>query len=147
MDALMYSQFTRIARATEYPYTSKQGACREAQFSKAATSRGSNGWQHPKFSQNVVHFGSDYKPCTTPDCRVQAGFEVDMFQAVIDQGPFIVYVDASQWQRYKSGIFPPSACRSTMESGNHIVQLVGYGLDADTPYWLRQYEHHGSMRK
>jgi hypothetical protein len=44
-----------------------------------------------------------------------------------------VSVDASSWSSYQSGIF--DGCKTNPDL-NHAVQLVGYGVDQGTEYWL-----------
>jgi len=58
----------------------------------------------------------------------------DLLNAVATIGPISVSVDASTWSFYSSGIF--NGCSTVNPDINHAVQLVGYGTDAGTDYWL-----------
>jgi C1A family cysteine protease len=57
--------------------------------------------------------------------------------ALTSVGPIAVGISAANgFQQYSSGVMDPStACGSVI---NHVVLLVGYGVDAQTglPYWL-----------
>ena len=58
----------------------------------------------------------------------------------VQLGPLAVSVDAGGWQHYESGIYDaPFKSNSTTIDIDHVVQMVGYGVDAeldDTPYWI-----------
>ncbi|CAF1474251.1 unnamed protein product [Adineta steineri] len=71
-----------------------------------------------------------------------------MQQALVNYGPLWVSVFAgnssssykqilSGFGSYKSGIWQPSGCPTSLASTNHAVVIVGYGVDATTniPYW------------
>jgi hypothetical protein len=81
-----------------------------------------------------VAFGTN--ACTSGPCADQHGFETELLFAVKTDGPFIAYVDATNWQMYGGGIFPHSKCSSHSDYGNHIVQLLGYGQERGIPFWL-----------
>jgi len=50
-------------------------------------------------------------------------------------GPLAVNVDASSWFSYESGVY--NGCNMTSPDIDHVVQLVGYGTDAqDGDFWL-----------
>jgi len=55
-------------------------------------------------------------------------------EAVANLGPISVSVDASSWGLYQGGIF--DHCNKTNPDINHAVQLVGYGEENGTKYWL-----------
>jgi len=55
-------------------------------------------------------------------------------EAVATLGPISVSVDASKWNMYAGGIFDD--CNKTNPDINHAVQLVGYGAENGTKYWL-----------
>jgi cathepsin L len=59
-----------------------------------------------------------------------------VMNAVATAGPVAVNVDASDWHLYESGVF--TGCPQEDVDINHVVQLVGYGTDADSgmDYWL-----------
>jgi C1A family cysteine protease len=77
-----------------------------------------------------------FEPCLKGDCSQQLKWEADMMFGVKSKGPFIAYVDASNWQHYASGIYPPDKCSQTADASNHVVQLLGYGHENGIPYWL-----------
>jgi hypothetical protein len=140
MDALRYARTHGMATAAAYPYTARQGTCRESLGSRGP--RLTTGWVLPNLlTRRAMGNIKNFAVCTTPRCENQWTYELDLVLAVETQGPYIAYVDATQWQRYRTGIFPSAACSSTLEAGNHIVQLMGYGLDGPSgiPYWLGQW--------
>eukprot|EP00035_Acanthoeca_spectabilis_P021596 m.439082 g.439082 ORF g.439082 m.439082 type:complete len:406 (+) comp18330_c0_seq1:222-1439(+) len=55
-------------------------------------------------------------------------------QAALLQGPLAISVDAGAWHDYESGIF--SGGNKTNPDLDHLVQLVGYGDNNGTPYWI-----------
>jgi len=59
----------------------------------------------------------------------------DLLAAVTTIGPIAVSVDASTWSAYSSGIFSGCDKENTMDI-DHAVQLVGYGTENNTPYWI-----------
>jgi len=87
-----------------------------------------------------------YKPCDAaqdPNCTLQAQFEFDMIDALIEHGPFVAYVDATNWPLYvgsdrqgNPNIFDPAYCGTNNEAGDHVIQLVGYGQEKGVPYWI-----------
>eukprot|EP01103_Thecamoeba_quadrilineata_P000354 TRINITY_DN102_c0_g1_i2.p1 TRINITY_DN102_c0_g1~~TRINITY_DN102_c0_g1_i2.p1 ORF type:complete len:328 (-),score=41.55 TRINITY_DN102_c0_g1_i2:39-1022(-) len=61
-----------------------------------------------------------------------ASTESNMVQALYANGPLSVCVDASAWSSYTGGIFPASACGTSID---HCVEAEGYNLGS-SPYWL-----------
>merc|ERR1719215_886541 len=57
-----------------------------------------------------------------------------LMEAVAFKGPISISVDASLWYLYESGIF--NHCNKTNPDINHAVQLMGYGMENSTKYWL-----------
>jgi len=54
--------------------------------------------------------------------------------ALAQVGPLAINVDASAWHDYESGVF--TGCNMTSPDINHVVQLVGYGVDDQFgDYW------------
>jgi len=49
-------------------------------------------------------------------------------------GPVAISVDASSWRFYASGVF--NGCNQTNPDLDHAVQLVGYGTENGSDYWL-----------
>ncbi|CAF2920158.1 unnamed protein product [Rotaria sp. Silwood2] len=80
---------------------------------------------------------------------VRANHAAAMQQALVNYGPLWVSVFvgnqmtstysriSSMFNNYRSGIFQPSECPTSVYSTNHAVTIVGYGVDATTgvPYW------------
>jgi cathepsin L len=58
-----------------------------------------------------------------------------VLNALATVGPLAINVDASAWDSYESGVF--TGCNMTAPDINHVVQLVGYGTDAQLgDYWI-----------
>eukprot|EP01039_Chlorochromonas_danica_P009006 gene9006-9940_t len=59
-----------------------------------------------------------------------------LMNAIAQVGPVAVNVDASVWHAYQGGIF--QGCSTETLDINHVVVLVGYGVDSATglKYWL-----------
>jgi len=57
--------------------------------------------------------------------------------AAVNKQPISISVDASKWQTYEGGVFKgcPTATSETVDI-DHAVQLVGYGTDAGTDYFI-----------
>jgi cathepsin L len=51
-------------------------------------------------------------------------------------GPIAVSVDASTWSLYSKGVYDCPASVYKSPDIDHAVQLVGYGVDGTTPYWI-----------
>lgn len=58
-----------------------------------------------------------------------------LMQALVQQGPVVVAVDANNWFDYDSGIF--DGCQQDATLG-HAVLAKGYGEDGGRKYWLIQ---------
>lgn len=56
-----------------------------------------------------------------------------LMTAVATVGPIAITVEADVWQEYENGVF--SGCPKDADL-DHGVQLVGYGTEAGTDYWL-----------
>jgi cathepsin L len=60
----------------------------------------------------------------------------DVMSALAQIGPLAVNVDASKWHDYSSGVFSGCPWGEYIDI-NHVVQLVGYGIDANLgKFWL-----------
>lgn len=57
-----------------------------------------------------------------------------LLTAVATLGPIAISVDASAWSFYATGVF--NGCNQTHPDLDHAVQLVGYGTENNTMYWL-----------
>jgi len=51
-------------------------------------------------------------------------------------GPMSIAIDAAKWNTYRGGVMTSASCSSSPRKMDHAVQLVGYNLDAPTPYWI-----------
>lgn len=58
-----------------------------------------------------------------------------VMHALVEEGPLIVSVQANTWHDYGGGIADPCTDMSNIDI-NHAVQLVGYGAENGTDYWL-----------
>ena len=100
-----------------YPYLSglgKAGTCHglplpPAQPHSAAPARAANVTGH------VAVMGNSYPA---------------VMNAIATKGPLAVTVDAGAWHDYESGVFDGG--NATNPDLDHLVQMVGYGTDADT---------------
>jgi len=97
-------------------------------------------WTYPYQS----YFGNAY-PCrknTTIRYARLSGFTTltaNSYNQVINHiatvGPLAINVEAMPWQHYEEGVF--NGCNQTDPDIDHVVQLVGYGVDPQLgDYWL-----------
>lgn len=94
---------------SQYPYTARDGQCKDASTTAAAKITG---------FQKLIENSYD-----------------DVITTLANVGPIAVAVDASRWSFYGGGIF--NSCNNNVNIDiDHLVQLVGYGVDGSTPYWL-----------
>jgi len=96
-----------IETETSYPYTAKDGTCR--------------------FNKN------DVKAQVTGYTDIQKT-EDDLKDAVANNGPISVAIDATNFQLYKSGIFVDDRCAKN--SPDHAVLAVGYSSDNGQDFWI-----------
>jgi cathepsin L len=112
---LAYKYLTDIAKngglaaEASYPYTARDGTCRDSSVTAVASTTG-----FTKLSENNY---------------------TAVMNTVALEGPIAVAVDASHWSFYGGGIFDSCPISKNIDI-DHLVQLVGYGVDAGTPYWL-----------
>jgi cathepsin L len=111
--AYEYLVQTGLASEWKYPYLSWYGNNSQCRYT--ADKVGS------------VAYLADYVTLPTNDY-------FSVLNAVAFIGPLAVSVDASQWHLYESGIF--NDCNNASPDIDHGVQLVGYGSDKGTPYWI-----------
>jgi len=97
-------------------------------------------WTYPYVSWS----GSNFK-CQNASLNpvaVLSGYKVltsntlaPVLDALANVGPLAINVDASAWSSYESGVF--DGCNQKNPDIDHVVQLVGYGTDAQFgDYWL-----------
>jgi C1A family cysteine protease len=67
--------------------------------------------------------------------HIKSGNETDLQLALL-QAPVFVAVDASQpsFLMYSGGVYGDPQCSSTQI--DHVLQLVGYGVQDGTPFWI-----------
>ena len=111
--AYSYLLQTGLASEWKYPYLSWYGNNSKCRYD--ATKVGS------------VAYLADYVTLPTNDYE-------SVLNAVAFIGPLAISVDASQWHLYETGIFDD--CNTATPDIDHGVQLVGYGSDKGTPYWI-----------
>ena len=58
----------------------------------------------------------------------------ELMEAVATAGPVAITVDASAWSAYEGGIF--DGCDQETPDLDHGVELVGYGTENGTDYWI-----------
>lgn len=58
-----------------------------------------------------------------------------MLKYLATHGPIVVAINAISWQNYLGGIIQYH-CNDSQYSLDHAVQIVGYDLTEDTPYYL-----------
>jgi cathepsin L len=98
-----------IATEANWPYKQTTGVCNETAHTKVATVTGC-----VKLAENNY---------------------TDLLTAVATIGPIAVSVDAKKWSSYTKGIF--NGCDTDVDYDiDHAVQLVGYGTDSGTDYWI-----------
>jgi cathepsin L len=61
--------------------------------------------------------------------------EAALAEALVLRGPIAVSVDATNWHLYEAGIYDGCNYADNITI-NHAVQLVGYGTEGNTPYWI-----------
>lgn len=68
-------------------------------------------------------------------CDDLVGAEDKIMEALATHGPVTVAVNALMWQNYLGGVIQYH-CSGAAADLNHAVQLVGYDLTADIPYYI-----------
>ncbi|XP_063831915.1 cathepsin O-like [Ostrinia nubilalis] len=72
---------------------------------------------------------------STFTCDDFVGAEQKILEALATHGPVAVAVNALSWQNYLDGVIQYH-CSGDPADLNHAVQLVGYDLSADIPYYI-----------
>ncbi|XP_052749750.1 cathepsin O-like [Galleria mellonella] len=68
-------------------------------------------------------------------CDEFVGAEDKILQALATHGPVTVAVNALTWQNYLGGVIQYHCSGSALDL-NHAVELVGYDLSAEVPYYI-----------
>eukprot|EP00049_Salpingoeca_infusionum_P000254 m.38423 g.38423 ORF g.38423 m.38423 type:complete len:376 (+) comp10200_c1_seq1:35-1162(+) len=121
------------------------GGCEGGTAELAYTQMKKNGgltteWIYPYKS----HDGKDFPTCqfdpstsvvnVTGYTKIPSNQYEPLMEAVANEGPIAISVEAITWQHYESGIF--NGCNQTNPDIDHVVSLVGYGEDNGKQYWL-----------
>jgi len=100
-------------------------------------------WTYPYLSYQGDNYGCRFSKTDTPAVVQLKNYTTlpsneltPVMNALATHGPLAVNVDATAWNDYDSGVF--SGCNMQSPDIDHVVQLVGYGVDSDSnlPYWL-----------
>lgn len=83
-------------------------------------------------------FGPPFATINSTCSCTYVNAEDSMASALYKYGPLAVVVDADSWYSYTGGIIR-SHCSSYVNTGDHAVQITGFGVDdttvPPTPYW------------
>jgi len=122
---------------TAYAYVQKNGLEPESAYPYASGNSGASGSCKYKKASATTHI-SGFTYATTPcDDECTSQDEATFAANVASLGPASICVKADAWQTYSSGVISADACGgSAYTELDHCVQLVGYNLDASTPYWI-----------
>ncbi|KAJ0399318.1 hypothetical protein ATCC90586_000452 [Pythium insidiosum] len=100
-----------IDTEASYPYEAKVGKC--------------------KF--NTYHVGAQVDQVV----NITSRDENELTAAVGTVGPVsVAFQVASDFRFYKDGIYTSTVCKSGEQDVNHAVLAVGYGTEAQQPYWI-----------
>jgi cathepsin L len=119
------------------------GGTAELAFSQIIKMGGlSSEWTYPYISYPGTNYQcSSSSPKFNPVAQLTdyAVLESNDYDSVMNAialiGPLAINVDASNWHFYEYGVF--NGCNQTNPDINHVVQLVGYGVDPQYGgYWL-----------
>ena len=94
----------------DYAYTGKKGTCKS---------------DSSKYAVKVT----GYKKLSSDD-------ETDILNYLVETGPLAIAVNADPLQNYNSGLASYSKSTCDPSGINHAVNLVGYGVENGTKYWL-----------
>lgn len=110
-----------LATAEDYPDTSSEGSAGECKPVQKSVKLVSHSYAVP--------------PCTNGPSPCDKQDEPGLAQALA-KGPVSVCVNwGPGWQFYKSGIYNRT-CGNSVEEVDHCMQLVGYDMSAELPYWI-----------
>lgn len=109
-NVLAWMNSTNFAITTEalYPLTDVYGTCKQT--------------KGPEVAEIYGNF----------TCERYVGNEDVMVQLLAEHGPLVTAVDATTWQDYVGGVIQYHCDILT----NHAVQIVGYDLTGDVPYYI-----------
>jgi len=90
--------------------------------------------QSEDINAKVQNYTFAITPCEQGSCPSQD--ETKMRAGLATIGPFSVCVNAASWSDYQGGVVEGSSCDGSAQTLDHCVQLVGYDMTADTPYYI-----------
>lgn len=98
-------------------------------------------WKYPYRSHGGVDHSCHWSEDTVGYAAQLSGYyplppnnQEALMKAIAFAGPVAVTVDASLWSHYETGIF--NDCNQTDPDLDHGVQLVGYGTEQGSDYWI-----------
>lgn len=87
--------------------------------------------------ENCSELYIDEPRVTITGYRVLTNVYDAVLRALAEEGPLIAAVAAESWQDYTGGVFDGCGINGSNVDINHLVQLVGYGMDPKGgDYWL-----------
>lgn len=95
---------------SDYAYTGKKGTCKS---------------DSSKYAVKVTGYN-----------KLSSDDENDILNYLVETGPLAIAVNADPLQNYISGIASYSKSTCDPSGINHAVNLVGYGVENGTKYWL-----------
>jgi len=107
--------------SSAYPYTSGAGKNGVCKFNAAGV------------AAKISGFGYAVPPCEGGLCSNQQ--ESALPALLSTTGPYSICLDAQPWQDYAGGVMK-SGCPHAYADMDHCVQMVGYNMNAPTPYWI-----------
>lgn len=110
-NAFEYAEQHPLCTEDDYPYTSRFGLVGVCKFLKV--------------KKCTTYKVTGYVDIPQSNCT-------SLYNGLVLQ-PVSVAVDATNWQSYKSGVFPSSGCQAEL---NHGVLLTGFVATGTTPYWV-----------
>eukprot|EP00927_Polykrikos_kofoidii_P009241 TRINITY_DN1383_c0_g2_i1.p1 TRINITY_DN1383_c0_g2~~TRINITY_DN1383_c0_g2_i1.p1 ORF type:complete len:388 (+),score=42.74 TRINITY_DN1383_c0_g2_i1:79-1242(+) len=116
------------AEASQVPYTAQDGTCANPELSTSFLTESGFGGQSDD-SNGGASFGMTGWE-TLPKNEVQP-----LMRALVERGPLVVSVAASDWMGYESGVFDGCSKDAIVD---HAVTLVGYGRSGSDLTWVIQ---------
>jgi cathepsin F len=90
--------------------------------------------QYPyKATEGSCSFTTDKADVQIKGSRKIPADEATMAEALINEGPLSIGLNAHYMQFYSGGISDPVHCDSQMD---HAVLIVGFGVENEVPYWI-----------
>jgi len=121
---------------TAYAYVKKAGGIEGSAVYPYTSGGGSNGvckFKSNEIVAKISGFSYAVPPCNSGTCNNQQ--ETKLPAALAASGPFSICLDASPWQDYSGGVMK-TGCPHAYADMDHCVQMVGYNMEASTPYWI-----------